>query len=487
MVRDPGREVTGASNPEKTRPADHDATGPADQDVTDPANPQQTHAPNHDTTGPADQDVTGPIDPEETGGARRAGTGGPEVEAAGRQSRLGAGRIRQAVAWLREPLPAPPEVLRRGPLRDGAFPSKLRSTRLTSQLGVALGVAFAVCFVTGLLSHLIQHPPFWFWWPARPVGLYRFTQGLHVATGLACVPLLGAKLWSVYPRLFSWPPARDPAAALERLSIAALVSAALFQLVSGILNVARWYAPMPFFFTTAHYWVAWLAIGGLLTHVGVQLPIIREALGRPVEDGLQLSRRGLLGAVGAAVGVLTVATIGQTVAPLSPVSLLAPRRPTTGPQRLPVNKTALRAGVRDAALNPAYRLLLVGPTGQLALSTAALAALPQHTVVLPISCVEGWSSTGTWSGVRLRDLAALVGADPDKAQAVVESLEAGGRYRTSAVATPHLRDPRTLIALRLHGEPLAIDHGYPARLIAPNRPGVLQTKWVGRITVSGKK
>jgi len=30
-----------------------------------------------------------------------------------------------------------------------------------------------VCFVTGLLSHLIQQPPGWFSWPARPAGLYR--------------------------------------------------------------------------------------------------------------------------------------------------------------------------------------------------------------------------------------------------------------------------------------------------------------------------
>jgi DMSO/TMAO reductase YedYZ molybdopterin-dependent catalytic subunit len=97
--------------------------------------------------------------------------------------------------------------------------------------------------------------------------------------------------------------------------------------------------------------------------------------------------------------------------------------------------------------------------------------------------VEGWSSTGTWTGVRLRDLAALAGVDPDHAVAEVQSLEAGGRYRVSTVATPHLRDPWTLIALRLGGEPLALDHGYPARLIAPNRPGVMQTKWVGRITV----
>ena len=45
-------------------------------------------------------------------------------------------------------------------------------------------------------------------------------------------------------------------------------------------------------------------------------------------------------------------------------------------------------------------------------------------------------------------------------------------------------DDRTLIALALNGEPLAIDHGYPARLIAPNRPGVLQTKWVHRLEVA---
>ena len=44
-------------------------------------------------------------------------------------------------------------------------------------------------------------------------------------------------------------------------------------------------------------------------------------------------------------------------------------------------------------------------------------------------------------------------------------------------------DPLTLLALQLNGEPLAIDHGYPGRLIAPNRPGVLQTKWVSRLEV----
>ena len=38
--------------------------------------------------------------------------------------------------------------------------------------------------------------------------------------------------------------------------------------------------------------------------------------------------------------------------------------------------------------------------------------------------------------------------------------------------------------LTLHGEPLNRDHGEPARLIAPNRPGVLQTKWLSRLEVA---
>ncbi|OJF09715.1 molybdopterin-binding protein [Couchioplanes caeruleus subsp. caeruleus] len=366
-----------------------------------------------------------------------------------------------------------------------AFNSSLRSKRLTSQLGILLGIAFAVCFVTGLISHFIQHPPGWFWWPSRPANLYRVTQGLHVMTGLACVPLLGAKLWSVYPLLFERPPLRSIIHAVERASIAVLVAAALFQVVGGVLNIARWYDALPYFFTAGHYWVAWLAVGALVVHIGVKLPAVRNALSRPnpTESGDGLTRRWLLTTVGAAAGVITLATAGQTLPPLARVSPLAPRRPTAGPQGLPVNKTAAGANVRDRALDPAYRLIVAGPGREVALSLGDLSALPQHTVVLPIACVEGWSASGAWSGVRLRDLAELVGADPALVSAEIESLERGGRYRRSTVPSTHVRDSWTLIALGLNGAPLHLDHGYPARLVAPNRPGVLQTKWVSRISL----
>lgn len=388
------------------------------------------------------------------------------------------------VNWLHRPLPSPPGWLRRGPLAAGAFPSRLRSERLSAWLGLWLGVAFGVCFATGLISHAIQQPPPWFPWPSRPVNFYRVTQGLHVATGYACVPLLLAKFWAVYPKLFTWPPARDVGHAVSRAALLVLVASSLLQVVTGVMNTARWYA-FGFFFTVVHYWTAWIAIGALLIHIGAQLAVIRRGLARrqppepPAEAGL--TRRGFLTTVGVAVGAITVATVGQTVAPVARLSLLAPRRPDVGPQGLPVNRSAVGAGVLDAARDPAYHLVVAGPR-PLLLSLADLAELPQHTADLPIVCVEGWSARARWSGVRVRDLLDAAGIEAD-AQVSVQSLQRGGLYRSSVLAPSHHRDPLTLLALRLNGEPLDLDHGYPCRLIAPNRPGVLQTKWVARIEV----
>ena len=46
-----------------------------------------------------------------------------------------------------------------------------------------------------------------------------------------------------------------------------------------------------------------------------------------------------------------------------------------------------------------------------------------------------------------------------------------------------MQDPDTLLAYEVNGETLDLDHGYPLRLIGPNRPGVMQTKWLYRMVV----
>ncbi|GAA4205812.1 molybdopterin-dependent oxidoreductase [Actinocatenispora rupis] len=359
---------------------------------------------------------------------------------------------------------------------DDAAASPVRTERVAATLGIALGVGFGICFGTGILSHLVQHPPGWFGWPSRPVQLYRVTQGLHVATGIALVPLLLAKLWTVYPKLFERPPVRDLGHLLSRLSVTVLVASALTEVVSGGLNIARWYAPMPFFFTVAHHWTAWVAAGALLVHSGLKAPVVARALRRPVPSG---GRRAFLATVGAAIGVVTLTTVGQTVRPLSRLDVLAPRRPGIGPQGLPVNKSATEAGVSRAGAE--YRLRVVGPRSR-ELSLADLTALPHHSAVLPIACVEGWSASARWTGVRVRDLMALVGAPPGS-RLRVESVQRGGLYRASTLPAAACRDPLSLLAMRLDGAELDLDHGYPCRLIAPNLPGVMQTKWVTRLEV----
>jgi DMSO/TMAO reductase YedYZ molybdopterin-dependent catalytic subunit len=409
-------------------------------------------------------------------------------------------------------IPAPPAWLRRGPLREGAFRSALHDERTTSLIGTALGVAFATAFVTGLISHELQHPSSWFPLPTRPVWFYRFTQGLHVATGLAAIPLLLAKLWTVYPKLFAWPPVKSPVHGLERLSILVLISGAIFELVTGLLNTVQWY-PWSFDFTQTHFWVAWVTVGALILHIAVKAPAIARGLSNKSaaadEEGAQpragtdpaahaagalesvgpagpvgrgsVGRRSLLTATGIAVGVVTATTVGQSISSLRSIDLFAPRTPQVGPQGLPVNRTAAQAEVGKSALDPDWRLSVVGPRSY-TLSLADLAAMPQYTADLPISCVEGWSVDATWQGVRMIDLLKQVGA-PAGAQVRIVSLERSGAYATTQKPHQYAGDPLTLLALRLRGEPLALDHGFPARIIAPARPGVLQTKWVSRIEV----
>lgn len=380
-----------------------------------------------------------------------------------------------------------------GPFREGAFTSRLHDEGLAARLGIALGIAFFTCFATGLVSHFAQNPLDigFLSTPVSPGWLFRLTQGVHVATGIAAIPLLLFKLWTVYPLLFAWPPAKNVVHATERLFVGVLVALAVFQLFSGLVNTTRWY-PWEFNFVVTHFWSAWMLIGVLMIHIGAKLRQTRRALRTPVQatqDGEaaepagKLSRRGMLGAAAAAVGAVTLTTVGQTFRPLKDLAALAPRVPDIGPQGLPVNRTAISAGVTETARDDAFRLRVMGDVQTpLELTIADLRAMPQHEEELAITCVEGWSASARWSGVRVNDLLERAGA-PLGAEVVVRSLQMKKSFRTSELNTIFARADDTLLALDIDGEPLHIDHGFPCRLIAPNRPGVMQTKWVTTLEV----
>ena len=377
------------------------------------------------------------------------------------------------------------------------FTSRLRSPAVAARVGLWLGITFAICFVTGLVSHYAQLPSHPVPFPTSPSWGYRVTQGLHVTTGVASIPLLLIKLWAVLPRLFESVPVRDPRrlllTVLERGSIGLLVAASIFQLATGVLNAAQWYPWLAFSFRTVHYALAWVAIGALLVHIAVKLPVIRDVMASDIDATARdrssatepgpLSRRALVRTTFAAAGVAVLATAGGSVPWLRTVSVFATRT-GEGPGGVPINKTAQAAGVEESALSPDWRLeVAVGGTVAGSLTYDDLRALPQHTVDLPIACVEGWSAQGTWSGVRVVDLLGAAGAPTDR-DVDVTSLQQSGAFRRTTLPANFVGDERTLLALDLAGAPLSLDHGFPCRLIAPNRPGVLQTKWVARLEVA---
>lgn len=409
-----------------------------------------------------------------------------------------------------------------GPLtRPGLFRSPLRGPWLTSVLAAVLLVGLPVLLLTGLLSYAAYEPRFagnafprdvgWLRlphvpWPTSPSWLYRLNQGVHVGLGLALVPVVLAKLWSVLPKLFAWPPARSVAQVLERLSLLLLVGSILFELATGVLNIQYWYV-FRFDFYTAHYFGAWVFLGAFALHVFLKLPTmvrslrtrsLRGELRIPLTDTVPeladehglvspdpaaptLSRRGLLALVGGGSAAITLVSLGQTVG-WRPTALLSARGQSygTGPGHFQVNRTARAAQVGSDVTGDGWRLVVRGGPQAVSLTRDQLLGLPQHTAVLPIACVEGWSTTQTWTGVRLADLVALTGAHAFTS-GTVRSLEKAGAFAQATLSPAQLTAHDSLLALKVDGVDLLPDHGFPARVVVPAAPGVHCTKWVHEI------
>lgn len=399
------------------------------------------------------------------------------------------------------------------PFSPGFWRSPLRGPWFTSVLGVVLLGGITVLFVTGLLSYAAYNPDlspvndqtpdkgllgfYLFSWPTDPVWLYRLNQGVHVTLGITLIPVLLAKLWSVVPKLFTLPPARSFAHALERLSLLLLVGGGLFEFTTGVLNVQLDYV-FPGSFYPLHFYGAWVFFAAFVAHAVLKTPAavrnlrhLREEEGELVSpDPAEptVSRRGALGLVGGGSLLLFGTTVGHSFdGALRETAVLAPHggtEPGSGPGGFQINKTAAYAGISTTETSQeAWRLVVTGRAGRVVrLGRAQLLQLPLHSSALPIACVEGWSTSDQWwRGVRLRDLAALVGYD-DPVDVLVESLQRHGAFRHAALRANQVGDPRSLLALFANGEDLTPDHGYPARVIVPAAPGVLNTKWVARMT-----
>ena len=414
--------------------------------------------------------------------------------------------------------------------------SPSRNPRTAVVLGRLLASAFLLCFATGLYSHFVQNPLPWMVFPTRPSWLYQVTQGTHITAGILCFPLIFAKLYAVFPELFQTPPIRSLPHLIERASIALFVAASLVEISIGLLNTYQFYSIFPCPFRQTHYALSFVVIGSLAIHIAVKLATItkywrkkdafdadgnlvihevnpdaafdtpdelRRRTGAHQDAGItgrlfawidtapaplppqpkaRTSRRGFLATVGIAAAAVGVLTAGESFRVLDVANIFGARKNDTGPQGLPVNRTAKDAKVIESAMSKDWRLTVSNGSTSKTYDYPALLAMPQYSVVLPIACVEGWSQYATWKGPRLSELVDSVGAAVG-ARVKITSLEQNSSYAVTTMQPEFVRDDLTLVALELDGDVLDIDHGYPARMIAPARPGVLQTKWLSALEV----
>ena len=89
--------------------------------------------------------------------------------------------------------------------------------------------------------------------------------------------------------------------------------------------------------------------------------------------------------------------------------------------------------------------------------------------------------TARWLGVRLDDLLDEAGVSPDADQVVGRSVDG----YTCGFPTEVLDGRDALVAVGMNGEPLPLEHGFPARLIVPGLYGyVSATKWLTEIELT---
>ncbi|HEY7223805.1 MAG TPA: sulfite oxidase-like oxidoreductase [Micromonosporaceae bacterium] len=153
-------------------------------------------------------------------------------------------------------------------------------------------------------------------------------------------------------------------------------------------------------------------------------------------------------------------------------------------------------GRRDVNLPPGqyltddFPVLSAGPTPRIALDTwqlgvttesgqrhawswPELRGLPSEEFTVDLHCVTKWSKLGThWRGVRVETLL----SDVDTAGDYVMAHSYGG-YSTN-VPLEDLLDGQAWVAYEYDGEPLAPEHGGPARLLVPHLYLWKSAKWL---------
>ena len=118
---------------------------------------------------------------------------------------------------------------------------------------------------------------------------------------------------------------------------------------------------------------------------------------------------------------------------------------------------------------------------EITLNFDELKALPATVVTTDIHCVTRWSRfDAQFKGVHWRELAALCEPKPS-ARFVIAHAEHGFTANSPLAA---IEDENALVVYEADGEPLTLDHGWPARLFVPSKYFWKSAKWLNGLELS---
>jgi len=157
----------------------------------------------------------------------------------------------------------------------------------------------------------------------------------------------------------------------------------------------------------------------------------------------------------------------------------APSRDRLPPgQKLVSGWPVLDLGIQPDVPRGQWRLSVKGLSESRDFSWAEMMNLPQTRLNTDFHCVTSWSIYDAQvEGVLWRDLFAAIKIQPQAAHAMFTGFDG---YTTN-VSLEELAKPDVAIVHSFGGEPLAREHGGPARIWIPHLYGWKSAKWVRSI------
>lgn len=113
-----------------------------------------------------------------------------------------------------------------------------------------------------------------------------------------------------------------------------------------------------------------------------------------------------------------------------------------------------------------------------------LQALPRVTYTVKHHCVEGWTAIGTWTGVPVSAVLALVEPTAEARYLRFDSFDRGYSNGWDLKSAMH---PQTILAYAFNDRPLEPRRGAPLRLYSPVKLGYKLTKYLTGLTLTAER